>query len=525
MGADTGHARVFCRAAAALPDHFLGVQVNGSYQCKRRSNTRSAHGRQKGFQVCRVRHAFLRHSTAHRGSGRTIGSLESTFVGFLTVNQLEQHGHAVPVAHHDLAFRVKRDTAPVRSAQRAWEEEHGVFASGCHRTFPAGLLELDTAPHLVQHGHAPHVLFAHTIGFVGVQTGKSWHARGMRLGLGQTGRVFNTTLGHRQFLHIKHGLAGAAIQHKVLATLGGLHQHGHGFALDLQVQQAGLRSHVVIPHVVVRGLEVPHQMAVVGIDGQHRAAELVVQFGAVARIVVRRGVAGGDVNHAQLVVSADGRPRVGRATGVVLALGRLAVEVWLAHVKRPGEGTGLGIKRADHARRLARHLTVGHPAAHHHLATHDLGHGADVVIAGDDVAHALLQINLPIHTKVGTRLAGLGIHCQQAGIHRGAINAFLAHAIGLRLRQLRIGHTTAGGRTRHAAQIDLGVEAPALFTRFSIQRHDVVARCAEVQAVANLQRGGFKTALGAFAGRIVAGAISPGHFQALDVLGCQLLQR
>ena len=77
----------------------------------------------------------------------------------------------------------------------------------------------------------------------------------------ETGRSYTITPGTMYLLDGHERLAGQAIEHVEVALLGRLDERRHRPAIGRPVEQHRLRRHVVVPDVVVDGLEVPGDAA------------------------------------------------------------------------------------------------------------------------------------------------------------------------------------------------------------------------------------------------------------------------
>ena len=104
-------------------------------------------------------------------------------------------------------------------------------------------------------------------------------------------------------------LAGGAIEHVEESVLRRLHDHLALPAGPVQVRQHHRLHRRVVPGIGRRRLVMPHQLAVVGIDGEDRAQVQVVAAAGAAQVAVpRRAVAGADVKQIQLRVVDDRIP-------------------------------------------------------------------------------------------------------------------------------------------------------------------------------------------------------------------------
>ena len=125
-----------------------------------------------------------------------------------------------------------------------------------------------------------------------------------------------------------------------------------------------LRRDVVVPDVVVHGLEAPDELAGRSAQREHGAAELV-HLAVVAAPVVEHRVAGRDEHEAARLVDGEGRPGVRGAEGVALRARVLARphEAVRREVARPAQRAAAHVERADDAARRVLPLVVAHRRA------------------------------------------------------------------------------------------------------------------------------------------------------------------
>src|SRR3546814_14957987 len=81
-----------------------------------------------------------------------------------------------------------------------------------------------------------------------------------------------------------------------------------------------------------------------------------------AAIIIRRSIAGRNIDQTQFFVSAHGCPTVGRAACELLAFRRHSVEVRSPRIESPGNSSSDGIIGADHAGWFADMLSVRYPS-------------------------------------------------------------------------------------------------------------------------------------------------------------------
>src|SRR5207249_1451880 len=124
--------------------------------------------------------------------------------------------------------------------------------------------------------------------------------------------VRQATLGNRLLLHRPNRLSGGPVEDEDVALLGDLYHSVDGSASVADRDQGRLSGHVVIPHIVMHNLEVPHPLAGARVQRQHAVGEQVGAL-AVACPEVERGRAQAGVDDAALGIDTHASPAV-RAT-------------------------------------------------------------------------------------------------------------------------------------------------------------------------------------------------------------------
>src|SRR5690606_29409327 len=126
-------------------------------------------------------------------------------------------------------------------------------------------------------------------------------------------------LRHWSLLHRKYRFAGAPIEYKQLAAFCRLHQSRDRLPAPLYIQQRRLRRDVIIPEIVMHGLERPAQRAGYSIKCNNRTAEAVFVRRALGAPIIGRRIAERQINEAKIFVRRGRgpgiwrRPRVGFA--------------------------------------------------------------------------------------------------------------------------------------------------------------------------------------------------------------------
>ena len=110
--------------------------------------------------------------------------------------------------------------------------------------------------------------------------------------------------------------AGTPIKHVEKAILRGLHQHLAGLAVDRQRREDHLLRAVVVPHVAWNDLVVPRHLARLAQRHDRVSVQIIAARAATFLDVVRRGVAGTDVDQLEFGVVGDAIPDRPAAAGL-----------------------------------------------------------------------------------------------------------------------------------------------------------------------------------------------------------------
>ncbi len=330
--------------------------------------------------------------------------------------------------------------------------------------------------------------------------------------------VLDRALRHRALFDFGDGCPGASIQQEELAALGRLDQRGNDAAVCLrQVYERRLRRQIVVPDVVMHGLETPAHRAVGDVERHDRAGIFFGRVRAMRAEEVGRAVAGRRVDEPERVVVAHQGPDVRRAARVLLACGRFGVDAGPAHVPRPRELAGDQVVGADDAGRLVDLEVVRDARADDCEIACDQRRRRDEIDVRLRFADAFQQIRLRRSSpKPGAALARRCVQRHEPRVgraHDDARGAIAAVALGCTV----ITHAAAGAVEADGRDLHLRVEFPALRAGLGIERDHDVHRRAHVQQVADLQRRCFELP-GA------AGAVVPDFFQAADVRCVDLIE-
>ena len=111
------------------------------------------------------------------------------------------------------------------------------------------------------------------------------------------------------FFDFKDRLSSAPVEGEEHAHLGGLYDRRHHTVATPQFDQRWLRRQVVVPHVVVHELPIPHQCSG-GCPQRHEGVRVAVVANAFAAIEVRARRARRYIDQTQLGVRGQRRPRI-----------------------------------------------------------------------------------------------------------------------------------------------------------------------------------------------------------------------
>ncbi len=343
--------------------------------------------------------------------------------------------------------------------------------------------------------------------------------------------AFHGALGHRDLLHRNDRFARPPVQHIEVATLGGL-DDGRDLALrPVDVHQGGLGRQVAIPEVMVHGLELPAHLAGVQVKRHQGIGETLGFGGARHAPLVRRLIAGGNVDQPQRLVGRGDGPGVRRAAHIGVAGRQRLGSLRIAGVEVPHQKPAAYVIGTDHPTGGIHRAVIGDRASDDHQFLGDDGRRSGQVDAQRALAETCFQIDHSRLAEVFARLAVLDVQRNQgAVIGRQKQPALATRHRCIRLRETSRGSAVGSGVVKGQAtaghvlvvlgiRIDGGIETPALLAGIGIQRDGNAVRGADEQFVAHLER---RDLIGQLAGialaRQIAGVILPGLLQAANIL-------
>ena len=331
---------------------------------------------------------------------------------------------------------------------------------------------------------------------------------------------------HRALLDGPDRLPGGAVEDVAEGLLAHLGQGLDRPAVHRDVGQHGRRRQVVVPQAVVHELVVPDALPGGGLHADQALAEEVGP-GAVAAVVVVGRRARRQVDVAQLLVGAHGRPHVGLPEvppGVVLP-GLVAVLALLRHrVEDPELLAGAGVEAAHVARGgvLLGGLAVpvdDAGADHHHAAADDGRRGDAVALAVDGPPQAFPQVDEAALAEGRVGPAGPGVDGVEA-VAGGAVEHPLQRAAA------PVRHAS-GGAPVALVLPGPGVEGPQLFAAGRVDGAEYVEGGSVVEHPVGHQGGALvppgPEALG-LGDRLVGRGVAPGLPQLVEVAAVDLGQ-
>ena len=294
-------------------------------------------------------------------------------------------------------------------------------------------------------------------------------------------------------------LARDAIEDVDEALLAHLGYRPDGSAADRDVHQVGVRREVVVPQAVVHGLEVPHALPRLDVNGDQRLREEVVPQ-PVDAVVVVGGRSGRQIHVAELVVAGQHRPDVG-VPRVAPRLVQPGVDAELVRAVRhglkvPGVLAGPHVPGAHPARdRFLRDAAVCHLRPVDYAVTDDDRRRVDPEQQGVQVV-ALLAVRprQPDHrvhhaaavgAEVRARPAALGVGADEVAIARAPEDPLVPGPIGpVGDAPLRPGIA----HRRRPLLVGLRIEDPQRLAGSSVDRDALRERRVDVENAVHHQR-------------------------------------
>ncbi len=307
---------------------------------------------------------------------------------------------ATGVGVEDLVDRIKRRTAPVHAASGHWKDRRSLRRGRCIEAFIPQRCEAFLASGAAENRKRPE-----DVGRRNLLRHQRRHVGGKRLRRRKL-LAFHGPLRHAALLDRPYRLAGVAVEHEDKALLGRLNDDVAHSRTGVDARQRRLRRQVVIPDVVMGGLERPHQLSGLGAQRDHRIGVLVIA-GPLAAPEIRARRRGRQEQQSTLFVGRHRRPDVGCARDNAVVNERIP-----APARTPAsriEGAHRAGWRIDADVVRDRGADNDDAAAHHRSRR-------DLEFAGPHQRLADIDLDLATGTEIGAGNPGPGVERDHAGI-------------------------------------------------------------------------------------------------------------
>ena len=286
--------------------------------------------------------------------------------------------------------------------------------------------------------------------------------------------ALGTILRHAAFLDRPYRLAGIAIEHEYKSLLGRLNDDVARTVAGIDPRQRRLRRQVIVPDVMMHGLERPHQFTGFATQCDHRIGMLIIAR-TLAAPEIRTGRGCRQEHQPACFIRRHRRPDIGGA-GIDAIMRK--------RIPAPARLSAACIKGAHRAgRRIDADIVRNRRADNDDAAAHHRRRG-DLKLARPDQGLADIEPHLAIAAEAGAGDAGPGIERDHAGIVGAHEYPGAAGGICCRLFVDPMGNAAAviaiSGPLRGA---DLRIVSPLLGPGAGIKRDYLVEGCAEHEAV------------------------------------------
>ena len=136
----------------------------------------------------------------------------------------------------------------------------------------------------------------------------------------------------RAFLDTTQHGACLAVENIEIALFAGQEDGGDGLAVLLVVNKTWLGAKVIVPDILVDGLEMPGGFAGMDVYGDKGCRKFVFEVGAVSAPVIDGGAAEREIDKTECIVARGCGPHVRRATREGLAFRREFGDIRAGHV-------------------------------------------------------------------------------------------------------------------------------------------------------------------------------------------------
>ena len=316
----------------------------------------------------------------------------------------------------------------------------------------------------------------------------------------------------------EQGLAGVSMQHEQHAGLGRLQDRGYVLAAATDRGEGGGRCIVVVPEIMVDGLEMPCDLAGRGLERDDRVRVAVVARPQAAEVVRARARSRRE-DEAALRVGHHDRPDICRtgARGTPILPARMGGILCVlrnripAPGKLPGtdvEGTHFAARRRDAAVVGDRGTGDDEVADHERRRSHFVGGELEW-----RVPQSLAQVDHPQRTEIAAGASRGAVHGEEACVDRRDEDPAPARR-ARRCLPVEPGADAAIGKIaviRIAPRFR--IEAPALGAGRGVERDQFPERCREIEHAVHHDRRRFEAGIAWCLDRGVSRAESPRDFE------------
>ena len=402
-------------------------------------------------------------------------------------DQLDLVREVVHVDDQQVAHRVVRGATPVRSPARERIEQRPLLRRRREQTIGHGVRNPRTAAQPVEQRQPERVARRQAVRHDGRRHDRERLRR--REPFAGSARLRN-----RPLLHGQERLSRVAVQDEHEARLRHLRHHVMQRAVTPHRVQTRLRWHVVVPDVVVHGLETPAHLPRRGLQRDHRVRVAVVARSQTAK-EIRTGAAGRNEHEPAFLVHRHRRPGVGVAfRGWLRALPGRRRRI-LSHTRNriplPARRTGPGIKSPHRTHRRHHPGVIPNRRTNHHCVSNGDGRRRDLELPRPQQRHPRIDADLAVHSEPKAAAARRRVQGDQTRIVRAH-----EYPLGTYPRRVRIapmGHAATDELVRGIlAEVDTEIEAPPLGTTARIEGDDLVEGRAEDEGVVHEDRGALR---------------------------------
>ena len=331
-------------------------------------------------------------------------------------DQLDLCGEVVLGKDEEAAGRIVGHAAPILAAgvpgklQRSGERRRSKYWAGVEAA------DFVAAPFSVSFISPPGVVNGHVLRRD--RRGKK------REGLsGRSSFTGNVAFRYRAFFDTENRLTSRAIEDEEMARFGADGDGRDGDAILVEVKEQGRRGHVVVPEVVVNGLEGPHALTRFGAQSDDGIGIAIVAGTFTAEVVGTRA-AGGNKDEIADWISGDNGPGIGGAGTRSMTLpgseGRIG---WISRDGVPGpfELAGKNVEAAHFTAGLIGRAVIRDAGTNDDGVANNCGWRSLLVVsvAVRREAQAVTKIDHAIIAKVRARPAGGRVERDEMGIDSG----------------------------------------------------------------------------------------------------------